>query len=280
MHPLVSTEELASLFTGDEPIVVVDTRWRLPGPPGRESYAVAHLPGAVFLDVDTDLAGPPGEGGRHPLPDVATLRDRLRAVGVRTGVPVVAYDDGDGSIAARLWWLLRWAGHEQVAVLDGGYAAWTAEGRPVTAEISRPEPGDIELRPGQLPVLDAAEAARTAREGVLIDARAHPRYTGEVEPVDPRAGHIPGAINAPFTEHIGADGRWLPPDVLARRFDELGVTADRPTGAYCGSGVTAASVLLALEVAGVASAPALYAGSWSHWSRDPDRPAAIGEQPG
>lgn len=279
MHPLVSTEELASLCDGAEPVVVVDTRWRLQGPPGRESYAVAHLPGAVFLDVDTDLAGPPGGGGRHPLPDVAALRDRLRAVGVRTGVPVVAYDDGDGSVAARLWWLLRWAGHEQVAVLDGGYAAWTAEVRPVTAEISRPDPGDIELRPGQLPVLDAAVAARVAREGALLDARAHPRYTGEVEPVDPRAGHIPGAINAPFTEHVGPDGRWLPPDVLARRFAELGVTAERPTGAYCGSGVTAASVVLALEVAGLA-APALYAGSWSHWSRDPDRPAATGEQPG
>ncbi|GGP40629.1 sulfurtransferase [Saccharothrix coeruleofusca] len=283
MHPLISTEALASALAGAEPPVVLDVRWRLGGPSARQDYEVAHVPGAVYLDLDQDLADPPGEGGRHPLPDPERLRRVLRAAGVRRGGPVVAYDSGDGSVAARVWWLLRWAGHEEVAVLDGGFAAWTAEGRPVTAEPPRPVEGDVEVRPGGMPVLDAEGAAELARTGVLLDARAAQRYRGETEPVDPRAGHIPGAVNAPSAEHVGADGRWLGAEGLAARFAGLGVRPDRPVGAYCGSGVTASSVVLALEVAGV-TAPerpaALYAGSWSHWCVDPDRPVATGPQPG
>jgi thiosulfate/3-mercaptopyruvate sulfurtransferase len=237
----------------------------------------------VFVDLDTELSGEPGAGGRHPLPDPADLQAVLRRAGVQDGRPVVAYDAGDGSSAARAWWLLRWAGHRQVAVLDGGYAAWTAEERPVSDTRVTPAPGDIEVRPGAMPVLDAAGAARMAREDLLLDARAPERYRGEAEPVDPRAGHVPGAVNAPFGRHIGDNGRWRPGGELAEHFAGLGARTGRPVAAYCGSGVTASSVVLALEAAGVTSAEspaALYAGSWSHWCTDPSRPIASGDQPG
>lgn len=274
MHPLIGTARLAEALQDPKPPVVVDVRWRLGGPPGRQSYEQDHLPGAVFLDVDQDLAGSPGEGGRHPLPDPDDLRKVLREAGVRTGRAVVAYDDGDGSIAARLWWLLRWSGHQDVAVLDGGYAAWVAEGRQVTAEVPTPEAGDIEVHPGAMPVIDADEAADVPERGVLLDARARERYAGETEPVDPRAGHIPGARNAPFSNHI-ADGHWKAPDQLKQYFEDLGVTPDAPTSVYCGSGVTATSLVLAMQVAGLPT-PSLYAGSWSHWAQDADRPVATG----
>jgi thiosulfate/3-mercaptopyruvate sulfurtransferase len=273
--PLVSTAELAVLLAGSHPPVVLDVRWRLGGPPGRDDYAKDHLPGAVYFDLDTDLAAPPGDGGRHPLPDPDYLQRVLRAAGVRAGRTVIAYDDHNGSIAARAWWLLRWVGHERVAVLDGGYAAWVAEGYPVTTEVPNPEPGDVEVRPGQLPTLDAGEAADLAATGILFDARAPERFRGDIEPIDPRAGHIPGARNAPFAGHTGQDGRWRSREELAARFAELGVTDGTPVGAYCGSGVTAASVVLALELTGVRAA--LYPGSWSHWCTDPNRPVATGD---
>lgn len=277
--PLVSTMDLAALLAGPQPPVLLDVRWRLGGPPGRQEYAAGHLPGAVFVDLDADLAAAPGAGGRHPLPEPGDLQRVLRAAGVRGGHPVVAYDADNGSIAARAWWLLRWAGHDQVAVLDGGYAAWSAEGRPTSTDDPHPELGDLEVRPGGMPVLDAAAAAALAGSGVLLDARAPERYRGDTEPIDPRAGHIPGARNAPFAAHTGPDGRWRSPADLAAHFAGIGVAAGRPVGAYCGSGVTASSVVLALEAAGV-TAPerpaALYAGSWSHWCTDPARPVATG----
>ncbi|MFC5052202.1 sulfurtransferase [Saccharothrix xinjiangensis] len=279
MHPLISTDDLASALDGAQPPVVLDVRWRLGGPPGHQDYEVGHLPGAVYVDLDAELASPPGDGGRHPLPDPAVLQAALRAAGVRESHPVVAYDAADGSIAARAWWLLRWAGHPEVAVLDGGFAAWTAEGRPVTTDVPAPEPGDITVRPGSMPTITADEAATFP--GALLDARAPERYRGETEPVDPRAGHIPGALNAPTAGHT-ANGRWLPATALAERFTALGVTPDRPVAAYCGSGVTASSVVLALEVAGLTSptTPApLYPGSWSQWSSDPTRPTATGPTP-
>ncbi|HEU5474798.1 MAG TPA: sulfurtransferase [Actinophytocola sp.] len=280
--PLVSTVDLAALLAGPRPPVLLDVRFWLGGPPGREAYDAGHLPGAVFVDLDRELAAEPGAGGRHPLPAPADLQAVLRAAGVRSDRPVVAYDADNGSVAARAWWLLRWAGHAEVAVLDGGFAAWRTEGRPVTTAVAHPEPGDIEVRPGHLPVLDAAAAAELARTGVLLDARAPERYRGETEPVDPRAGHVPGARNAPFAGHTGPDGRWREPAALAARFHDLGVTAGAPVGAYCGSGVTAASVVLALEAAGVTGPDrpaALYAGSWSHWCTDPTRPVATGPDP-
>ncbi|MBB4904887.1 sulfurtransferase [Actinophytocola algeriensis] len=278
--PLVSCTELAASLSGAEPPTLLDVRWRLGGPPGREDYDRGHLPGAVFLDLDTQLAAPPGPGGRHPLPEPAELERALRAAGVRDGQPVVVYDADNGSIAARLWWLLRWAGHDRVRVLDGGFAVWQAEGRPVTTDVRTPAQGDITVRPGGLPVVDADGAAELARTGLLLDARAPERYRGDVEPIDPRAGHVPGAVNAPFSAHTGEDGRWRTPEELAAHFADLGISGERPVGAYCGSGVTATSVLLALAVAGVGDRAALYAGSWSNWSADPDRPVATGDLPG
>ncbi|MDI5979926.1 sulfurtransferase [Amycolatopsis magusensis] len=282
MSPLITTAELAGLLDGppDSRPTVLDVRWRLAGPPGVESFRAGHIPSAVFADLDTALAGPPGEGGRHPLPEPAALQEALRLAGVDEGRLVVAYDDADSSVAARAWWLLRWAGHAEVAVLDGGFAAWEAEGRPVTTEEEVPAPGNIEVRPGGMPVLNADEAAELARDGVLLDARAPERYAGETEPIDPRAGHIPGARNAPFSAHAGADGHWRAPADLAGHFAGLGVDATTPVGAYCGSGVTASSVVLALEIAGHPAPASLYTGSWSHWSRDPERPAATGHEPG
>ncbi|MCP2256810.1 thiosulfate/3-mercaptopyruvate sulfurtransferase [Streptoalloteichus tenebrarius] len=283
MAALITPAELAEALAGEHPPVLLDVRWRLGGPPGRAEYERGHLPGAVFVDLDTELAAPPGPNGRHPLPDPDALQSTLRRAGVRSDRPVVIYDTADGSVAARAWWLLRWVGHDAVSVLDGGYTAWVAEGRPVTTDEPRPEPGDLTVRPGTLPVVDADGAADLARAGVLLDARAPERYRGDVEPVDPRAGHVPGARNAPFSEHVDGTGRWRSPEELRERFAALGVGRDGPVGAYCGSGVTACSVLLALEVAGLSTPerPAvLYAGSWSHWSADPTRPAATGDQPG
>jgi thiosulfate/3-mercaptopyruvate sulfurtransferase len=277
---LITPEALSDALSARPATVVLDVRWRLGGPPGRQDYEVSHVPGAVYVDLDTELSAPPGVGGRHPLPDPRQLQDVLRRAGVREGGQVVAYDAGDGSVAARVWWLLRWAGYGEVAVLDGGFAAWEAAGLPVTAEVPAPQKGDapdgavgdaagdVVVRPGQMPVLDADEAAALAQEGVLLDARAAARYRGETEPVDPKAGHIPGALNAPTTGHVGADGRWLGAAELAERFAGIGVSSDVAVGAYCGSGVTASSVVLALEVAGITSAEkpaALYAGSWSNW---------------
>ncbi|GAA1764971.1 sulfurtransferase [Luedemannella helvata] len=275
---LIDAATLAAQLADADPPTVLDVRWRLGGPPGREAYQAGHLPGAVFVDLDADLSGAPGAGGRHPLPDPGALEATLRAAGVRAGHPVVAYDDGDGQAAARLWWVLRWAGHDDVRVLDGGFAAWRAQGRPVTADEVTPGPGDIVVRPGGLPVLDAAGAADLARAGVLLDARVTPRYRGETEPVDPVAGHIPGAVNLPAADLAGPDGRLRPAEELVAAFEAAGVTAGRPVGAYCGSGVTAARTVFALHAAGRTDA-ALYVGSWSNWVADPDRPVATGDKP-
>ena len=283
-HPLVDVESLASELAGAAPPVLLDVRWRLGGPPGLDSYRAGHLPRAVFADLDADLAGAPGSGGRHPLPTAADFEAAMRRLGVRSGYPVVVYDDGDSTIAARAWWTLRYFGHDQVRVLDGGLRAWAEAGKPVTVDEPVAEAGDFTATAGQLPVLDAAGAAALARSGVLLDARAPERYRGEVEPVDPAAGHIPGAVSAPTAANVGPDGRFLPPGELRRRFADLGVTAGQPgvldlgIGVYCGSGVTAAHEVLALELAGVPAS--LYVGSWSGWTADPSRPIATGPDPG
>lgn len=280
---LITTAQLARRLAGPvdrwQAPVVLDVRWRLNGPPGADSYRAGHLPGAVYLDVDKDLAGEPGAVGRHPLPDPDRLQRVLVRAGVRADRPVVAYDDADGSVAARAWWLLRWAGHSDVAVLDGGFAAWRAEGRPIDTAEPDPVPGDFQVQTGGMPVLDAAGALAMARDGVLLDARTPQRYTGETEPVDRKAGHIPGAVNAPFTEHTDAAGKWRQPAELEHHLAQRGVLPTTPVGAYCGSGVTAASVVLATAVAGFAEPAALYVGSWSNWSAA-DRPVATGQAPG
>jgi len=276
---LIDVPTLARLLAGSRPPAVIDVRWRLGAPPARPAYLDGHIPGAAFLDLDRDLSGEPGPGGRHPLPPPRRLEAALRRAGVRENQPVVVYDGGDGQPAARLWWTLRWAGHSDVAVLDGGYAAWVADGRPIEPGEAEPPYGDFTVRPGQLPVADAAGARRLAAgEGVLLDARVPERYRGETEPIDPVAGHIPGAVNLPAGRLAGVDGRLRAPDELRAIFDAAGVRAGGPVGAYCGSGVTAARTVLALHTAGFDDA-ALYVGSWSEWITDSSRPVARGETP-
>lgn len=277
MHPLIEVAELAGALAASPPPVLLDVRWQLGGPPGIAAYQAGHLPGAVFVDLDRDLAGPPGPGGRHPLPEPAAFQAAMRRAGVCGGSDVVAYDEAGALAAARAWWLLRYFGHTRVRVLDGGYRAWVAAGQPAaTGSPAAVPPGDFTARPGHLPVLDAAGAAETARRGVLLDARAPERYRGEVEPVDPVAGHIPGAVSAPATGNTGPDGRFLPAARLRARFAALGAGPEgaAPAGSYCGSGVTAAQEILALEIAGLTAA--LYPGSWSEWVGDPGRPVATG----
>ncbi|MFJ6216334.1 sulfurtransferase [Streptomyces sp. NPDC092296] len=276
-YPLIAADELATALRGSRPPALLDVRWQLGGPPGEQEYRAGHLPGAHYIDLDRELAAPPGPNGRHPLPDPEVLAAALRRAGVSADRDAVVYDAGPATSAARAWWLLRWAGHDRVRVLDGGLAGWTAAGLPLSTEVPADGDGDFVPKPGAMPTLDADQAARLARSGLLLDARAGERYRGETEPVDPRAGHIPGAVSAPTTGNLAADGRFLPADELAARFRELGVE-QAPTGVYCGSGVTAAHQVLALEAAGFSAA--LYPGSWSEWSADPDRPAATGAQPG
>ena len=277
--PLVEVAELAEALGSDDPPVLLDVRWRLGGPPGIEVYRAGHLPGAHYADLDADLAAPPAEGvrgGRHPLPDPAVAEAAFRRLGVRTDRAVVVYDDAAGTVAARAWWLLRYLGHDDVRLLDGGYPAWTAAGRPVeTGDAMVPVPGDFEARPGGLPVVDADAAARLARDGVLLDVRTGERYRGEAEPIDPVAGHVPGAVSAPAAGSTDGTGRFLPSPALRERFAGLGVREGAAVAAYCGSGVTAAQTVLALEVAGLPAA--LYVGSWSDWVSDPGRPVATGQ---
>ena len=268
------------LLAADPRPVLLDVRWALGDDRGRERYLEAHLPGAVFVDLDTELADPPSaQAGRHPLPSVQRLQAAARRWGLSDGDAVVVYDDGPGTAAARAWWLLRWAGVADVRLLDGGLAAWRRAGGPVESGDVVPPPGEVTLSGGGLPVLAADAAAALPRDGgLLLDARAGERYRGEVEPVDPRAGHIPGAISAPTAENLAADGTFLPAAVLIERFAALGARPGTTVGVYCGSGVTAAHEVAALEAAGIEAA--LYPGSWSQWSSDPARPAATGPDPG
>ena len=249
-NPYISADELAEA----RDITLLDVRWRLIGPPGRDDYEAGHLPGAVFVDVNTDLCGPPGAGGRHPLPEPAQLQAAMRKAGVDRARPVVVYDGGDLLGAARAWWTLKWAGHPDVRVLRGGFPAWTG---PVTTEETMPEPGTFEVRPGSLPTIEAGEVLAFAERGVLLDVRTPERFRGDQEPIDPVAGHIPGAVNAPGE---------LP---------EVG--PEQEVGAYCGSGITAARTILRLHEQGREDAR-LYVGSWSEWITDPSRPIATGDQ--
>jgi thiosulfate/3-mercaptopyruvate sulfurtransferase len=274
--PLVTAGQLAVELAGPGAPTVLDCRWTLAGGADRDGYGEGHLPGAVFVDLDRDLAAPPGAGGRHPLPAPEAFRSAMRRAGVRDDRPVVAYDQGEPGGAARAWWLLGWFGHPDARVLDGGLGAWVAKGLPLTAETADPDPGDFSARPGGRSLLDAAGAARLAAAGVLLDARAPARYQGLEEPVDPVAGHIPGARNAPMADLVGDHG-LVPPAGLRRLLDRHGARPGTPVGAYCGSGVVAANLVLACEVAGIPAS--LYAGSWSDWVADLSRPVATGPEP-
>ncbi|PZU44193.1 MAG: sulfurtransferase [Microbacterium sp.] len=271
---LVTAAELDALLGSDRPPVVLDVRWRLGGPHGESAYLMGHIPGAVFVDLEADLAGHGAPtDGRHPLPTAAAFQAAARRWGIDDGDTVVVYDDWQGFGAARAWWMLRDAGVD-ARVLDGGLGAWRAAGLALEAGPAEPDPGTATLHPGRMPQLTIDEAAALAREGVLLDARAGERYRGESEPIDPRAGHIPGAISAPTTENLTADGLLRGADELRARFAELGATPAASVGVYCGSGVSAAQQVLALVVAGIDAA--LYPGSWSQWSNHPDRPVATG----
>lgn len=265
--PLISADELAEALADRHPIVI-DVRWTLAGGTERAAYEAGHIPGAVFVDFDRAICGPPGEGGRHPLPDPAVLQDALRDAGVDDGDDIVVVDAGDLLPAARTWWTLRWAGIDSVRVLDGGMAAWS--GPIETGDVVPPERGNVMIRPGTLPVLDAAGAAERANAGQLVDVRAAQRYRGEEEPIDPVAGHIPGAINVP--DPVVVDGRMISPDEVRALLAGIGQPA-----AYCGSGVTAARMALAGATAGIGVD--VYVGSWSGWITDPDRPVATSAQP-
>jgi thiosulfate/3-mercaptopyruvate sulfurtransferase len=274
---LITATELATALASEHPPVVLDVRWRLTVAGGERYDAVTdyldgHIPGALFVDLDEELAaaGDPADG-RHPLPSAETLQREMRRWGLHEGDAVVVYD-GEGNLAAaRAWWLLRWAGVADVRLLDGALPAWVAADQPLESGDILPRTGNVVVRPGGMPTIDADAAG--AWPGVLLDARAAERFRGESEPIDPKAGHIPGARSAPTGGNLAADGRFLPAAQLRARFEALGIGEDTAVAAYCGSGVTAAHEVAALAIAGFEAA--LYPGSWSQWSNQ-DRPVATG----
>lgn len=276
---LISPTELAELLASERPPIVADVRWSLGGPPGKPDFVASHIPGAVWIDLESQLASPPGAGGRHPLPRIDVFQEAMRDIGVCGDSLVVAYDAATSQAAARLWWLLSDAGHHQVRVLNGGLAAWIAAGLPTVTGPGAPSThGDFVARPGQRAQVNAAEIAAKLRisDGLtLVDVRAPERYSGDKEPIDPVPGHIPGAINMPAAANLDVNGRFLPPAEIAARYAAAGGVEGAVL--YCGSGVTAAQSLLALESAGVTAA--IYPGSWSDWITDPTRPIATGTGP-
>jgi len=279
---LISTADLAARLA-DPALVVIDVRHDLGKPPawGEEQYRVAHIPGARFASLDRNLAAPKtGRNGRHPLPSPEDAAVRLGQLGIGADTQVVAYDGGSSMVATRLWWMLRWLGHDAVAVLDGGFDKWTREGRPVTAEVPVVKPRELPVRRVG-PALAAADVAHAVAERsvTLVDARSPERYRGETEPLDPVAGHIPGARNRPYPRNLNPDQTFKPADVLRSEFAELlGATPLERVVHYCGSGVSACHNMLAMEIAGLPGTR-LYPGSWSEWSADPAHPVATGNEP-
>lgn len=269
----------AAMLNALPDVCILDVRYRLDKPDGREDHAALHIPGAVYVDLESELsqAGEPGDG-RHPLPPLTVLQAAARRWGIRPGQKVVAYDDGTSLGAGRAWWLLRGAGIANVQVLDGGLRAWTDAGFPVESGDYVPEPSLIELSDYDFPggAIGIDEAAAWADRGVLIDVRTAERFRGEVEPMDPIAGHIPGAVNLPASRYVDpASGVFETPEAIRAAFAAAGADGSRPVAAYCGSGVTAAQAALAAAVAGLEIS--VYPGSWSQWSNTPGRPIAVGD---
>lgn len=281
---LISAGNLAErLAAAPDSVLVFDCRFDLAAPDaGMQAYAAGHLPGAVYLHLDRDLSGPKsGTNGRHPLPARDTLVAALAAKGLRANQQVVAYDAQGSMYAARLWWLLRWLGHDSVAVLDGGLAAWQAAGQPLTPDVPAPKTGDFRAQPPLATVVDAAAVVTNlaSKSRLVVDARSPDRYRGENETLDPVGGHIPGAANRFFKDNLNAEGRFKSGHEL--REEWTGVIGEQPANhviLQCGSGVTACHNALAMEIAGL-HGPLLYAGSWSEWSADPSRPVATGPNP-
>ncbi len=276
---LVSTEALAS-HLHDPEWIVFDTRHDLANTQkGRDLWKAAHVPGAYFMHLDEDLSGAKtGRNGRHPLPPLADFAARMNRCGVAPGRQVVVYDDGGGSFAVRLWWMLRWLGHDRVALLDGGFAAWKREGRALDAAVPAPREGKFQPRPQASATVDAGHVLSILGKpgSLLMDARAATRFLGENETLDPVAGHIPGSVNRFWQHNLGYDGKFLTPEELHAEFlDVLGDLDPAQVVHSCGSGVTACHNLFAMELAGLAGSR-LYPGSWSEWCSDPSRPVAAG----
>ncbi|MCL6452317.1 MAG: sulfurtransferase [Alicyclobacillus sp.] len=275
--------ELAKALQEDaSALVVFDCRFSLGQPnAGFDAYQCGHIPTAYYLHLEHDLSGPRGtHGGRHPLPDAEVLAAKLAAAGVTEDREVVVYDAG-GGMAARAWWLLRYVGLDRVRVLDGGWTAWVAGGFPVETAIPAPRSGQFTARVHSdwvVSTADVEQMVRGERPGLLVDARAANRYRGEMEPIDPVAGHIPGAVNRPWEEGLRPDGTWQPGDWQRQRFESL-CSPERPLVMYCGSGVTACANLFALHLAGLPDAR-LYPGSWSDWCSVPEHPVATGDEAG
>jgi len=284
LSTLVDAATLAGLLHQPD-IVIVDCRFELQDPSwGEREYLASHIPGAVYAHLNRDLSGPEnGSNGRHPLPDPQTFAATVGRLGIGSGVQVVAYDQGASSYASRLWWMLRWMGHQNVAVLDGGYAAWLAEGRPTRSGVEAVTERSFTGHAHPELLVDAAVVGSVSRgdeRGRLIDARAPERFRGEVETIDRAAGHIPGAVNHHYMNNLAPSGRFLPPEALRENLlTAIGGASPKDVISYCGSGVTACHNLLALEHAGLPGAR-LYPGSWSEWSSDPSRPIATGDDPG
>jgi thiosulfate/3-mercaptopyruvate sulfurtransferase len=268
--PLIDVSRLSTMLETTGHLVLLDVRWSLATGGDHDGYARGHIPGAQFLHMERDLSSAPGAGGRHPLPAATDFAEAARRAGVSDRSVVVCYDAGPGMSAARAWWLLRYFGHSALSVLDGGLDAWTRAGLPVSTAETAVKPGDFTVRPQLARTVDVQDVLAAARDGILLDARDRERFLGLTEPVDKVAGHIPGAVSAPTSENVGPDGLFRRAADLRARFAALGVSQDRTTTVYCGSGVTAAHEILALEVAGYEAA--LYPGSWSHWIEDESRP--------
>jgi thiosulfate/3-mercaptopyruvate sulfurtransferase len=280
---LISTDELSAHLRGARPTegawAIVDCRANLNDPAwGRAEYLAAHIPGAVYADLNSDLAGPrTGTNGRHPLPSVEALAETFERLGISNGMQVVVYDQDTGLYASRMWWSLRYLGHDAVALLDGGWAKWLREARPTAAGDETPPPARFtpSPRPGYQITVDEV-AARAGQGALLVDARGPERFEGREEPIDRVAGHIPGASNHFYKSNLAPDGTMLPPEDLRRAFDALlGARPADQAVMYCGSGVSACHNLLAMEHAGLRGTP-LYVGSWSEWSADPSRPVETG----
>lgn len=274
---LIEVPELAERIASGTLLVLADVRYTLGGPPGRPEFEQGHLPGARWVDLELELSAPPGVGGRHPLPPVATFQTAMRRIGVRDDVEVVVYDAATSLAASRLWWLLSDAGHDRIRVLNGGFAAWAAAGEPVEQGPEAPAPaGTFTARPGHRVQLDATAIIRRMQQGdppLLVDVRAAERYSGAAETIDPVAGHIPSAINRPSMANVDPTGRFLASPVIAEHYADV----SEPLF-YCGSGITAAHSLLALEISGRTDG-SIYPGSWSDWITDPERPIATGPTP-